>query len=229
MKLVHPDFYCQIELTENRIPVIIFESPNRLLNFISQLKAQMDGYEGEWVLSENGTILDVSKTCELIIDLFSLDMNQKKLTSALYHRLERELLSSELLPEWNSFYSVLSNFTEKVFALSEYHLNYRETLDVRDFLKFMNVSFEDSSEDLLERVIDYMALSSAIVGTSLFILCNAKSFFDDTQLTYLYEQAFYKKFYLLLIESRGLNEKNELEDVIIIDNDDCVIRLNHVK
>lgn len=229
MKLVHPDFLCQIELIENRVSVIIFESPNRLMDFISQIKAQIDGQEGEWVLSENGTILNMSKTCELIIDLFALDMNQRKLTSALYQRLEKDLLSSELLSEWNSFYSVLSNFTEKIFSLSEYHLDYREMLDVRDFLKFMDVSFEDSSEDLLDKVIDYMALSSSVVGTSLFILCNAKSFFDDTQLTYLYEQAFYKKFHLLLIESHVSNVNNELEDVIIIDKDDCVIHLNHVK
>lgn len=229
MKLVHPDFFCQIALMENRVPVFVFESPNRLMDFISQIKAQIDGQEGEWVLSENGTILDIAKECELIIDLFSIDINQRKLTSALYHRLEKELLSSELLPEWNSFCSVLSNFTEKVFTLSEYHLNYREMLDVRDFLKFMDVSFEDSAENLLERVLDYMILSSTAVGTSLFVLCNAKTFFDNEQLTFLYEQAFYKKFHLLLIESHVSNERNELEDTIIIDKDDCIIDLNHVK
>lgn len=229
MKLVHPDFFCQIELLENRVPVIVFESPNRLLEFVSQIKMQVNGHEGEWVLSENGTILDVAKACEIIIDLFTLDLNQKKLISALYHRLEKELLSTELSAKWNSFCSVLSDFTEKVFSLSEYHLKYRDTFDVKEFFKFMNVSFEDSSEDLLEKMIDYMTLSSAVVGTKLFVLCNVKTFFDNTQLTYLYEQAFYKKYYLLIIESHVSSEKNELEDTIIIDKDDCVIHLNDVK
>lgn len=229
MKLVHPDFFCQIELLENRVPVIVFESPNRLLEFVSQIKMQVNGHEGEWVLSENGTILDVAKSCEIIIDLFTLDLNQKKLISALYHRLEKELLSTELLAKWNSFCSVLSNFTEKVFSLSEYHLKYRDTFDVKEFFKFMNVSLEDSSEDLLEKMIDYMTLSSAVAGTRLFVLCNVKTFFDNKQLTYLYEQAFYKKYNLLIIESHVSNEKNELEDIIIIDKDDCVIHLNDVK
>lgn len=41
-----------------------------------------------------------------------------------------------------------------------------------------------------------------------FVLCNAKTFFDN-------EQVFNKKFHLLLIESHVSNKRNELEDTII--------------
>lgn len=92
MKLVHPDFFFQIELPENKVPVLVFESPSRFLEFVSQIKGQVNGDNGEWVLSEGGKELNLAKTCEVIIDVFALDINQKKMITSLYNHLEKIFL-----------------------------------------------------------------------------------------------------------------------------------------
>lgn len=223
MKLVHPDFFFQIELPENKVPILVFESPCQFLEFVSQIKGQVNGDNGEWVLSEGGKALNLAKTCEVIIDVFALDINQKKMISALYNQLEKNVSNCELLSEWNSIYSVLAKFSEKSFELLQYSLKYRDTIEIKDFFKFMNISFEDSSDNLLESILNYMELASEIMGIRLFILCNIKSYLDYKQLTYLYEQAFYKKYHLLLIENHCSPEKNNMENTIIIDKDNCII------
>jgi CRISPR type II-A/NMEMI-associated protein Csn2 len=223
VKLVHPDFFFQIELPENKVPVLVFESPSKFLEFVSQIKGQVNGDNGEWVLSENGKELNLAKTCEVIIDVFALDINQKKMVTSLYNHLEKDIFNCDLLSEWNSIYSVLANFSEKTFDLIQYNLKYRDSIEIKDFFKFMNISFEDSSDNVLEKILNYMELASEIMGIRLFILCNIKSYLDYKQLTYLYEQAFYKKYHLLLIESHCSVEKNNIENTIIIDQDNCII------
>ena len=87
----------------------------------------------------------------------------------------------------------------------------------------MECANQEEFEKILEKILNYMELASEIMGIRLFILCNIKSYLDYKQLTYLYEQAFYKKYHLLLIESHCSAEKNNIENTIIIDQDNCII------
>ena len=104
---------------------MVFESPSRFLEFVSQIKGQVNGDNGEWILSEGGKKLNLAKTCEVIIDVFALDINQKKMVTSLYNHLEKDVFNCDLLSEWNSIYSVLANFSEKTFDLLQYNLKYR--------------------------------------------------------------------------------------------------------
>lgn len=223
MKLVHPDFFCQIELQENSIPILVLEDPTCFLKYVSDLVCQSKGKEGKWIISEEGKPLSFIKNCDVIIDPFSLDINQKKLITGLYAKLEKEVFNTELLLEWNTIYPNLAQITDKIIESSNYQLEYCKDIELRDFLKFMNVQFYDSSENLLEQIIDYMTLAADVLGIRLFILINFKTYFDFSQLHYLYEQAIYKKYQLLLIESNLDNTSNDLEKVIIVDKDNCLI------
>lgn len=223
MKLVHPDFFCQIELQENSIPILVLEAPSCFFKYVSDLIYQSKGKEGKWIISEKGKPLSFIKNCDVIIDPFSLDINQKKLVTGLYTKLEKEVINTELLLDWNTIYPNLAQITDKIIETSDHQLEYCKNIELRDFLKFMNVQFYDSSENLLEQIIDYMTLTADVLGTRLFILINFKTYFDSSKMHYLYEQAIYKKYQLLLIESNLGNTSDDLEKVIIVDKDDCLI------
>ena len=229
MKLVHPDFLCQIELPEDRIPVLILENPSRFCQFVADLQRQIAGEEGDWVLSDSGKPLKIDKFCELILDPFSLDINQRKMITALYAQIEKEVLQTEMLLEWNQISTSLELAAVKLMSvLDDYELIYRDEINIRDFLKFMDVHFDVRAEELPERLIDYMRMSVDVLGTRLFILCNIKSFIDEQNMQYIYEQALYNKFHLLLVENHESEQINELERRIVIDKDDCLITRNDV-
>lgn len=223
MKLVHPDFFCQIELPEDRIPILILENPTCFLKAVSDLICLSKGKEGKWILSDAGKPLNFAKTCDVLIDPFSLEINQKRLINSLYEKLEKEVINSELILEWNAIYPHLANIVEKILNTSDHHLIYCNEIEIKDFFKFMNIQFCDSSENLIEKIIDYMALAADVLGIRLFVLINFKTYIDPTGLYYLYEQAIYRKYRLLLIESHFENEDNNLEKTIIIDKDNCLI------
>lgn len=224
MKLVHPDFFFPIEISETEIPILILENPICFRKFIRQIREQADGKEGRWVFSENNQPLKIAKTCELILDPFALDVNQKKMLAFLYERVEKYALSSELLLSWNHTQSYFQKVTEELLSVTdEFALINRDEISITEFLKFMDVRFEENANDMIEYMIDYMRISAQTLGTRLFVLCNLKLFFDSQEIEYLYEQALYHKFCLLLVEGKVPDQKDKKEKWLIVDKDNCVI------
>ncbi len=229
MKLVHPDFFFPIEISETEIPILILENPICFRKFIRELREQAEGREGRWVLSEDNAPLKIAATCELILDPFALEVNQKKMLTSLYDRIEKTAASSELLLSWNQAESYFQKVTEELLSASdEFSLIYRNDISIIDFLKFMNVRFEEDTNDVMEYIIDYMRMSAQVTGTRLFVLCNLKLFFDSQEIEYLYEQAQYDKFYLLLVEGYTPDQKKKEEKWLIVDKDNCVIMPNGI-
>ena len=83
--------------------------------------------------------------------------------------------------------------------------------------------FEEHNEDVAEHMIDYLRMSAEVMGTQLFVLCNLKLFFNGQEMQYLYEQALYHKFSLLLVEGHIPDGKEKGEKWMIVDKDNCVI------
>ena len=100
MKLVHPDFFFPIEFRENYMETIVVESPRILSQCLEELRRQIDGIgEGQWVLSEQAEALDIKKACCLLMDPFSVDLNNKRMLAGLsrgdYEAAAREVLDSK--------------------------------------------------------------------------------------------------------------------------------------
>jgi len=223
MKLVHSNFLVPIEFEENKIINLIIESPQIFNEYLGELYQQVGCVEGRWVLSEKGELVQLEKFCEVIIDPYGLDINNRKIIGKLYEEIKHATISSELLLKWHQLYPAISRLLDELIDDFNFHLEYIDEIDIKDFLKFMNVRFVADNASLIEKVIDYMCLHHNIVGTKLFVLVNIKSFFTEEQLKYLHEQALYQKFHLLLLENHDSDVKNGLEKKYLIDKDSCVI------
>lgn len=226
MKLIHPDFPYRIEFAENQVQTLVLENPKILSNYLAELFLQVDGGDGKWILSEKEKIFSIQKKCQIIIDPFCLDFNQRKLINTLYERIEKETLSTEILLEWNKLYPNMMNIVEKMINRFDYNLSYNDDIEIKDFLKLMNLKFEDKSDNLAEKLIDYMCLLNEVIGISLFVFVNIKSYLDEEETKHLFKQAFYKKIQILLIENCVRPLKYAGEKVTIIDKDCCVIEQN---
>ncbi len=60
MKLAHPDFEMPIEFNENQNNVLVIENPILFTRYITELRNQLDGGDGQFVLSNNGKEMQVS-------------------------------------------------------------------------------------------------------------------------------------------------------------------------
>lgn len=223
MKLVHPDFFFQIEFEETKVINLIIESPQIFENMLSELYHQLLGEDGQWVLSENSKPIDLKKGSEIIFNPFELDINNKRVLGKLYDQIKTNTINSDLYLKWNELYVSISKLTDELIEDFDYHLEYESEIEIKDFLKLLNLRFISEATDSLERIIDYMNLHRTLLGTKIFILVNVKSYYSQRKLQHLYEQAFYQKYHLLLLETTESSDKAKNEKWYIIDKEGCVI------
>lgn len=221
---MHPSFFLPIEFEENISQTLIIENPKDFSELIYELRKQINGEDGKWVLSQNGEPINITKKCEMIIDPFSVDLNERKLLTALYSMLEKEIQTTELLLEWNTVYPFLVNKMDKLISSADYMLSYKNDIEIKDFFKIMNLQFLSDTTDFFEKLLDYLRLAHEVLNVELFIFVNIKGFLNESQLHFLKEQSMYQKFQILLIESYDNEMRMSAEKVTIIDKDSCVIQ-----
>lgn len=216
MKLVHPEYIFQIEFQENLIQRLVIESSEIMSDLIVDLKEQIKGKGGRWVLSHAGELLNIADICEIIIDFFDLEINQRKMLNALYQGLESEINNTELLLQWRNINSILAGVLDKAIDSLGYNVSYAEA-DIKSFLKVLEVRFQETDANYLEYLLEYLQLAADVRGIKIFILVNITSFLSSQEIQYLYEEAFYRKYHLLLVDSRDVDVNREMERKIIID------------
>lgn len=222
MKLVHSEYTFQIKLEEGVIQRLIVENPAVMSQFIVDFKRQLDGQEGKWILSNDGQVLKIHDTCELIVNIFELEINQRKMLNALYDELASEINGTELLLEWREIKSGLSGFLSKVIDGVGYVVSYDE-LEMKSLFKALELKFRENDEGYVSYLLEYLQLMSEVRNIDIFILINITSFLETKEIEYLYEQAFYKKYHLILIDAQDVCVNEKVERKIIIDKDYCVI------
>ena len=84
MRIVHKDISNPIIINENKINILVLENKKFFIDKINELINQINGDYGDYFLFDlNDEELLISKNCEILTDLFSLDFDSKKIKSAI--------------------------------------------------------------------------------------------------------------------------------------------------
>ena len=215
MKLVCASFGLEMELLENYVTVLVVENAGYLTEIVSSLKKQSEGEEGIFVLAENDKIEKIDKKLALVIDPFSISINERKIINKLYTKL------GEIAPDYFEDKAKLTEdaivlLDELVLASPFANLVYDLDYNWMELFKgFMAVT-------LVEKLVEYMHILTNLLGIKVLCLVNIKAYLNKQELMELYKVAFYNKINLVLIEMPEGEMIGE-EKVYIIDNDRCLI------
>lgn len=223
MKLVYPEYDLNLELEENKVNILVIENHEVLAEIVRELYCQCSGGEGKFALSEGNKILQISKSVNFMLDMFSLNCNDKKIITKLYQEIE-ELAMENMVQESMEINTVVVEYLEKMCDQVPYHMCYQAQILPAMFLKMVDLRFEAEGGTLLESIIEYLGITNKIFHYTTNIFLNLKMFLTTGELQRLYEYAFYNKISLILIEGyRG--EKQSGEKATIIDIDKCTINI----
>lgn len=124
MKLVHSDLTEALLDEKSKYTEWIIESSGLFSKYVVELKEQVSGEEGKFVLSDKNKEIDIKKKVEIIIDPFSIDVNDRKILTKLYSELS-------------------------VFSMNEQL--YLETVDLRLHIQEYMSKLEQCTEHILEK------------------------------------------------------------------------------
>lgn len=223
MKLVNKFYNIEIELIENQVTIITVENPEAYSKCVGDIWNQVSGNEGDFILSECDKIKNISKEMDCIINPFSLDCNNKKIVTRLYQELK--LQADNLMQEEVSMLNAnIIEFLDKLLFSVPYNTTYELDIDMSNLLKLYNVGIETKAERLIDVIVEYFKVMLKLCNINIFVFIDLKHYLSKEHLEQLYQELFYLKIYLIIIEPIQ-TERLQNEKYWIIDNDLCIIEL----
>lgn len=223
MKLVNKFYNLEIEFIENQVIVITVENPEAYSKIVGDIWNQVNGNEGDFVLSEREKIKNISKEVDCIINPFSLDCNNKKIVTHLYQELK--IQADNTMQEELSLLNVnIMKFLDKLLLSVPYQTTYELNIEMINLLKAYNVGIEMYADKLIDIIVEYLKVMSQLCNINVFVFIDLKHYLSEEHLEQLYQEIFYLKIYLVIIEP-AQTVRLENEKCWIIDNDLCIIDL----
>ena len=221
MKLVNAELLLDIDLYENIPAVLVLEDPGMMSEVVESFFLLCKTGEGDFILSDDKKELSIDKAAEIIIDLFSIDFNSRKIQSKLYE----ELLENESLyaREKAEVQASIMNYLDKLIQNVPYEMiTSNIDLDIHKLLKMYEVRIEPQCNTVFERLIEYTKILSRLLRKKLLALTNISSFLKTDDIKEFINMCAYLKINLLFIESKEILLQVPAK-TYIIDNDKCLI------
>lgn len=223
MRLANTTFDFVINLHENTVASIVCENPSVFQELIVNLRNLFYEEKSCWILSEkNGERIKTNKM-DVIYSPFCFEINTTKFLNKVHKDLV-DIINNELFEQQQNISKEFLELIDLASNKLSYCIEIQPECNVKDILKAYSVVLEEGYGSLLEKLVTYIKLSASIHQSKCLFLIDIKRYLTKKEVIDLYQEAFYQKLYLILIESK-YEEKLENENVVIIDKQKCVIRL----
>lgn len=221
MKLAHPMLSLPFKWEEEHVNSFVIENATMYRNFLTELYDQCSGLNGDFVLSNNLELLEISKNIEMVGNVLEIDHNNKKIVSGIVKELT-DVAINDLHTEVLELYSKINETISNIIFESGNDIVFDDINDISQLLKLYNVRPDSEDLSLAEKILSYMNLCEKYLGKKLFVFLNIHSYFSKGEMELLFQDFIYRKFNVLLIE-RYDYQTVKGESKRILDRDLCEI------
>lgn len=224
MRIVHKDISNPIIIKETKINVLVLENKKFFIDKINELINQINGDYGDYFLFDlNDEELSISKNCEILTDLFSLDFDSKKIKSAIFNELKNISNSEVFYIKIRELEKNIRDLILEIMYESDFELELDEDFDVTKLLKIYDISISKSYDSLIEKFIIYIDILTDVLKIKVIFCVNLLNLFDEVDRIEIYKYLLLKKKKVVFIENYYESYDLEYEYKYIIDKDICEI------
>jgi CRISPR-associated protein, csn2 family len=221
MRIIYSKYGIDLCLEENKITTIVIENPLVMSEVIRNISRQVNGEDGEWILSDQDKVFSAEKISIFLDNPLMVNSNEKRISTRLYKELS-EQANTLMYEEYTQINSYIVSFLERLLDTVPYHLDMEVDMDLIGILKLYGVKIESDGVSVLEALLDYLRALSCICNIHVVFILNVKQFLTIEDVQQLYEFCFYEKMHLINLEGQK-NYNLEQEKCVIIDKDLCII------
>lgn len=222
MNLVSQYLENSYEIKAKTLNTLVIEDTEHFTNFLRTLIEVSNKESEEIELIDDYDKLDISKTTDIIFDLFNIEANAGTILKKLYTELEEDLCSEDMYIKKLEMESVIANIVDELAYRSRFSLKSDE-INYQNFFKALLVEFDYEKTSILDRLTEYIKVSSELLNKKLFIIVNLDSFLTEEDLLELSNFLCYNEIKLLALQNKITREVKACEHLRIIDQDLCEI------
>lgn len=212
-----------ITFTEEYINILQIQDKKLFTNVINSLNDNINNIEDtkeRIIILDNDIEIKIEKEVLMIIDVFNIDFNQKKIQSALYNKIEKIYKQEfERMSEFQTIFQKLQLNVLDVFNEFPFEFNYKESIGIQEYLKLLGLKISNNKGKIIDTVFSLIDVVEYLLVAKLLIFVNLKLYLGDDELKEIYKYAMYKKVNILLIETGEEKEPLENEKILYIDSD----------
>lgn len=222
MKIVNFNFEHKLEFKENVFTTLVIENQKCFREYINELIYQIEGNDGNFVLSDNNSEIKMSEKVTIVTDYYSLNDKISNYDSKLQNELKKIVVNDDLFTKGSEVISKILNFAEEIGMEIPYTLEFTEP-SLQNLLKFLKYRIVLDKNSLPELVLDFMKVSNWLVGLEIFVFVNICSFLTEDEIKILVSESLSLKYNLVFIENIKPTYSIDGEKLIIVDDDLCEI------
>lgn len=218
MKLIYYEFPEKIEWTYSEVLTIIIENKHFLQQFIHSILDDRSSNKKLEIFDDEDK--SMNSKIELVLEPFRLYTNNSYTQNFLKNYLQKNIMeeivrySHQAQPIWNLLNGLLIDLPLEITIDNE--------INPRSLTSLFGIAIEQTSETLLESIIDYMKVMSSLNIKQVFIFFNLKEILTELELKMLIEHAVIEEIYLVLLETKH-HPLLDIERVYVVDQDICFI------
>ena len=224
MKIINKNWQRRIEIEENTIYTLVFENIRYYRENIIELINQHKGNEGSFIISNNSKEIEFAKDSHIITDIFSIDINSKKVLTKIYSSLLK--LVVEDVYRYNELSTNIKVYFEKLIFDSSLEIEQGEEIDMSSLLKLGDFKIHVDNADILEKFIKFLKVLTELCNCKIVFVVGLHNVFTIDEIKEIYKEVCLNKINIINIEYQkfeNISSENYREIVYIFDKDNCEI------
>lgn len=226
MKLRINGFTNELDFYNDKVSILVVKDTKCFTNIIQKINDKINGIESEeiFLLDDKENELKMSKEMCMILDLFNIDYNSKKILGKLYDKISENIENSGETKLQNLFIEVRKNIVEEINEFP-FEFTMSDDIDIINILKLYNLKVDILSyETILEKIEFFIDLNATLNIFNVIVVPNLKMYLSEKELIELYKYSLYNNVKLLLIE-KNFTQKLEYEHILAINEefDDYIV------
>ena len=224
MKIINKNWQRKIEIEDNIIYTVVFENKVYYRENIIELINQHKGHEGNYIFSSNNKEIEFGKYSHIITDIFSIDINSKKVLTKVYSSLLN--LVVEDVSRYNELSTNIKVYFEKLIFDSSLEIEQGEEIDMSSLLKLGDFKIHVDNDDILEKLIKFLKVLTELCNCKIIFVLGLHNVFTIDEIKEVYKEVCLNKINIINIEYQkfeNISSENYREIVYIFDKDNCEI------
>ncbi len=207
---------------DGKITVLEVENPKVFNGILSDFYVSTYPYNELAVESDKGLLLAKDIFC--LIDLYNFDLQNKLIISKLYKYLDKYITENTMLRlKYDQAFREFSNAIHMLLSDIDVDFDFQQTNEVKNALSLINLMINVGDNAIVDRLLQFIKISSEMNLYKIIVLVNAKAFFTSEELKILYKQSLYYKIPLILLENHNCDNLLENEQKLFVDENFCDI------
>lgn len=221
MKLYIPQIDYLVEFKAKTYQTLVIENPRLLCRILNDIAEQLQGNEGQIVLSKDNKVISIEKNIEMISQFIPFEMNKRSLLTKITNHIQQlaigdkyYLQTTTLVTEWER---LLLNLSMDMIG----NLNFTK-ISVEALIRASGIELDETYDNLGEKLLDYFELVQEYEQRKIFVLVNLRSYMSNSDMLEFFKGIGERQYYILFIESIDY-QTLPVEEKHIIDAEQCIL------